>query len=407
MKKMMLALGCVGLCASFAMASSTKPIRSHKVEATAKLDPVRMARIHPDGSMGPWVAYGAAGAREAILDNTLTFDTYEPDVDGTLGIFGAGSPIGGDTCGLGPDDGSTGRWILGGSAVAFSLVANGMSFDPACGGEVVTDMAFAWTWPVAKNLAIIVELHEGDELNDVDVNPCVEPDYAGDFLGGIIFDFGPVGAAAGYYVAAPEDIDFLGVTMPFDGSGYWILAIGTYPTGGDPAGDFALSIDVGGCCGTQPAWWSAGDNEDCEDGQIYMGGPSCGVKDTVGRAGDDVLVVYLDGGITGIADGAFELDGDGFIDECFGLVYGDGFCPDPLSPMLALWTACEIVACSCPVDFNGDCKTNQQDLGALLAVFGKCPNDPGYDPALNLDADPCINQSDLGVLLAAFGCDGN
>lgn len=64
----------------------------------------------------------------------------------------------------------------------------------------------------------------------------------------------------------------------------------------------------------------------------------------------------------------------------------------------------------CTGDINGDGKTCQEDLGILLAAYGDCEGDPGYNPAANLATGgasaKCIDQADLGVLLAAYGCGG-
>jgi V8-like Glu-specific endopeptidase len=68
----------------------------------------------------------------------------------------------------------------------------------------------------------------------------------------------------------------------------------------------------------------------------------------------------------------------------------------------AFVTARAAVCPTCLGDLNGDGKTDQSDLGILLASFGctagigKCPGDVDYDG----DTD----QTDLGALLAGFGC---
>ena len=57
----------------------------------------------------------------------------------------------------------------------------------------------------------------------------------------------------------------------------------------------------------------------------------------------------------------------------------------------------------CPGDVDGSGQVNQGDLGILLATFGLCPGDQGYNPAANFAGDACITQADLGVLLGNFG----
>jgi len=56
-----------------------------------------------------------------------------------------------------------------------------------------------------------------------------------------------------------------------------------------------------------------------------------------------------------------------------------------------------------PGDVDGSGCVGQSDLGILLAAFGTCAGDAGYDPAADLDGDECVGQSDLGILLANFG----
>jgi len=60
--------------------------------------------------------------------------------------------------------------------------------------------------------------------------------------------------------------------------------------------------------------------------------------------------------------------------------------------------------CECEADINGDGSTDQVDLAFLLAWWGKCEGEPGYDPAGDLNGDGCINHADLGILLADWGC---
>jgi hypothetical protein len=61
----------------------------------------------------------------------------------------------------------------------------------------------------------------------------------------------------------------------------------------------------------------------------------------------------------------------------------------------------------CAGDLDLDADTDQADLGILLAAYGTCPGQPGYNKfAGNLDpSDPCVGQGDLGVFLADYGCD--
>ncbi len=63
-----------------------------------------------------------------------------------------------------------------------------------------------------------------------------------------------------------------------------------------------------------------------------------------------------------------------------------------------------IVPPPCPGDLDGNGQRNVADLTAFLGAFAKCPADPGYNAAANLDAgDPCINTADLVQFLGVFG----
>ncbi|MFQ5805652.1 MAG: DUF362 domain-containing protein [Phycisphaerae bacterium] len=54
-------------------------------------------------------------------------------------------------------------------------------------------------------------------------------------------------------------------------------------------------------------------------------------------------------------------------------------------------------------DIDGDGDVDLADLAALLAAYGRCDGQPGYDPAADLDGDDCVGLSDLAILLAAYG----
>ena len=54
-------------------------------------------------------------------------------------------------------------------------------------------------------------------------------------------------------------------------------------------------------------------------------------------------------------------------------------------------------------DVTGDGHVDINDLAALLASYGACVGQPGYNPAANFDGDSCVSLSDLAILLAHFG----
>lgn len=57
----------------------------------------------------------------------------------------------------------------------------------------------------------------------------------------------------------------------------------------------------------------------------------------------------------------------------------------------------------CPADISGDGVVNLSDLAGLLAAFGACDGDPGYNAAADLDGSDCVDLADLAGLLAEFG----
>lgn len=64
-------------------------------------------------------------------------------------------------------------------------------------------------------------------------------------------------------------------------------------------------------------------------------------------------------------------------------------------------------AAACSADLDGDGKVCQTDLGILLAAYGTCPGNPGYNALAGAIAgDACVTQEDLGVMLAQYGVCG-
>lgn len=57
----------------------------------------------------------------------------------------------------------------------------------------------------------------------------------------------------------------------------------------------------------------------------------------------------------------------------------------------------------CPADVTGDGVVGLSDLGVMLAVYGTCAGDAGFDSSADVDGDLCVTLSDLGVLLSAYG----
>ncbi len=57
----------------------------------------------------------------------------------------------------------------------------------------------------------------------------------------------------------------------------------------------------------------------------------------------------------------------------------------------------------CFGDVNDDGVIDTADLGELLAAYGTCEGDPGYNPAVDLAQNGCIDMADLSALLAVYG----
>ncbi|TVQ64298.1 MAG: hypothetical protein EA379_01850 [Phycisphaerales bacterium] len=57
----------------------------------------------------------------------------------------------------------------------------------------------------------------------------------------------------------------------------------------------------------------------------------------------------------------------------------------------------------CPGDTNGDLQIDFADIGVVLANFGLCAGDPGYNPVADVNFDGCVDFADLSIVLTNFG----
>jgi hypothetical protein len=69
------------------------------------------------------------------------------------------------------------------------------------------------------------------------------------------------------------------------------------------------------------------------------------------------------------------------------------------------YAAC-VVTLGLPGDVDGDQDVDLDDLAALLAAYGRCSGEPGYNPLADFDESGCVDLADLTMLLSNYGVDG-
>src|SRR5262244_1328538 len=57
----------------------------------------------------------------------------------------------------------------------------------------------------------------------------------------------------------------------------------------------------------------------------------------------------------------------------------------------------------CSGDVDGDGQVTLYDLADLLASFGTCSGDQGFNAAADLSGNGCVDLADLAILLGNFG----
>ena len=86
----------------------------------------------------------------------------------------------------------------------------------------------------------------------------------------------------------------------------------------------------------------------------------------------------------------------------FMLGWGSGFPANPIADHYALIRV-DLGAIDTPGDVDGDGDVDISDLATLLAAFGACTGEPGFNAGADFDASGCVELSDLATLLANFG----
>ena len=341
--------------------------------------PLRMGRLTADGTVDKWINFDDQPKRGNQY--CLVFDCFEPD--GGM----PGAPTGFDTCGQ--EDGSNNesggnRWYFD---VRNSYTSNDMEFDPEYAGRYIDRMMWAWRWHVngpgtGENMAIIIETFEDfDETCQTG-----DPNGQGEWLGGVVFDYGYQKCNAEFYLYTDSMDQLYGtewVALPADGAGSYNVWIMSYDDA-DP-NTLYLATAAG------PVLWGTGTGEwpniDC----IGRGQGPCpdGGFPPDGETSHQGPIQWDD---DNPADGWHDAP-----DECY--VYTYGLCPDPLG---AMW--CAYVGDGWPWDPDGDGDWDQADLGIVLAAWCSHPGDPNWNERADLDGDGHVGHGDLGILLSNWGC---
>jgi hypothetical protein len=330
---------CLGLVASVALASGQQ---LEQIGVKKAMVPQRIGQLQADGTVSEWMDYGTRQGCTFVE----VWDAFDQD--------GTGYPCCGDTgCGM---SGPTYRWYFG-PTYCQGYITNDMQFDP--GPDFCERLEVAWWWAadgIGENCVIIVEF-----FTDFDDTCTLGDDGLGDWLGGVIMDFGYIEYGGYYYT----DVDLCGLDwMPFDPDGDmgYNMWLATY----DDADPDTLFIAT---CAQFMLW---GTNNPASPGP-----------------GDQGPIQW---------DDDFDINWAHEVpDECYDYTYG--ICPDPLCAMSLFFDAVDD-DCPCPGDVDGDCIVGHSDLGVLLSQWGTA------GPEGDLDGDGTVGHSDLGILLGDWGCVG-
>jgi len=291
------------------------------------------------------------------------------------------------------------------------------------------DGTVAAGWPVATSGTVKATVALGDVDNDgaCEIVACAYDTSNNDYL--YMWD-GAGNAKPGWPVRAR----YIRLSSPslgdLDADGYLEVLVGGYSTSNREQ-VFAFNHDGSAVAGWPVELDFVGAHGNVNNSPIVanIDGDPAQVEVLV-KARDNIFALHADGSIvdgfpfalsdenhTGTtsptqAVGDVDKDGDveyAFVSSIGNLAYFDE--PHAYSETLAFWplfkhdtrNTAHLPEAELIGDVDGDGDVDLSDLAALLATYGLCDGDAGYDPAADFDADDCVTLADLAALLANYG----
>lgn len=192
MKKALICLALVGLCASLAFAEKGTPVQA---TAGQRVVPLTYQAIGADMKpFGPVYSYADGGIAQTEV---LAFDCFSPDASGfpSDDLYGTG-------CGSGSS-----RWYLG-TTYDNPHHAYDIHLTPGTEGALATRMEFAWydSRPTNTGESFYVVTFP---IEDYEASCVGNPPFTTSY-NGVIFSFGVLAPGSGYYYT-----DITGLTIPF------------------------------------------------------------------------------------------------------------------------------------------------------------------------------------------------